>query len=403
MGGRTMLSADLRYWIGALVLGALSVSAASANNLADAAQANAAAVSAAQQAYAQVGKVKKGQKVPDMRYVPQYMRPLYNNLDPSQLTAAQREGLGDVQRILKRTPLVPRATRTVMSQQWAQSLGKKGMGIADASLAENRAKVLRFLGFKPQDANHLFYFVSFSMPTGMLRAYAEQALWDGGILVFKGPLPHVQLAKFITQDLNGLVGLKGASATVTIDPRLYDVFKITQAPTIVYSTVPENQVCRKVHLQPFTYARKRWTYPVCDQVNPKEYWKIEGAVTSEWALRQFRKAGAPGVSAYLTALAKGHLGQQATGQAQAPYKGSWATAPSPVQMQAIQNTVARFGEQAYRTPFGLGVGPSMKITPGQGITALPYGSPGIPGEAATGTSRPAPHTAVKDGVAYRAP
>lgn len=359
-----------------------------------------AATGKAQSAYLKVGHLPKKDE-PNMQYVPGYARPLYNNLNPAQLSQAQRQGLSDVQHILKATPLIPKATGTIMSQNWAQSLGKRGMGIADASLAANRAKVLKFLGFKPQDADKLYYFVSFSMPKSMLRSYAQQAMWDGGILVFKGPLPHVGLAQFITKDLNGLIGGKGAAATITIDPRMYDVYHITMAPTIVYSTVQENRICKKVHLKPFTYHKKKWTYPVCDQVNQKKYWKIEGAVTSAWALRQFKKAGAPGVEIYIKALAKAGLGKADSTKIQQPFKGQWGQAASPAQLQAIVKTVNSFGQQAYETPYGLAVGPAQTVKPGHGVSVIslknlekgPQPNLGADGE----------HTIVKNGVAYKAP
>ncbi len=337
--------------------------------------------------------------MPDMKYVPQYARPLYSNLNPKQLTQAQLQGLKDAQHILKHTPLIPADQAAIMSQPWAQALGKRGAGIANATLAADRASVLKFLGFKPQNADKLFYFVSFSMPKSMLRAYAEQAMWDGGILVFKGPLPHVQLSTFITKDLQALVGGKGASATITIDPRLYSAFHITMAPTVVYSTLPENLLCRKVHLQPFSYDKKQWTYPVCDKVASKYYWKIEGAVTSQYALRQFKKAGAPGVTVYLKALARGGL-DSGSGKTQVPFKGSWASAPSPEQLTAIEHTVASFGNQTYQTPFGIGVGPKQPIQPGQGVSALATGpQPVVPGDGMAAAGQ----TVTKNGVTYRAP
>ncbi len=406
MGGRAMLSAHLRRVVVMAVLAGLNIPQAFANVQQTLQQAKASerAIEKSQRDYLKVGKPVHGKKPVNMQYVPQYMRPLYSNLNPKQLTAAQRQGLHDVQHILKSTPLVPKETNAIMQEQWAQALGKRGMGIADASLAASRQKVLQFLGFKPQDADRLFYFVSFSMPKGMLRAYAEQALWDGGILVFKGPLPHVPLATFITKYLNGLAGMKGASATITIDPRLYDVFRITEVPTLVYSMVPENRVCRQVHLKKFQYDSRTWTYPVCNPVDPKDYWKIEGAVTSEWALRQFKKAGAPGVSVYLRALAKGPAAAKAGSKTQQPYTGSWATAPSPAQLQAIAKTVASFGEQAYQTPFGVAVGPEMQIKANQGIHAIPVPKSAVP-SASSGSTATANgvRTFVKHGVTYRVP
>lgn len=384
-------------WLGAGLLGAL-LTTACASPL----QTSESAMARAQSAFQRVGHLPKKDE-PNMRYVPQFVRPMYHDLNPEQLTPAQRQGLRDAQHILKATPLIPKATGSVISQRWAQSLGKRGMGIADASLAANRAKVLKFLGFKPQDADRLFYFVSFSMPKSMLRAYAQQAMWDGGILVFRGPLPHVGLAQFITKDLNQLIGGKGAAATITIDPRMYDVYHITTAPTIVYSTVPENRICKQVHLKSFTYHKKKWTYPVCDQVNKKQYWKIEGAVTSAWALRQFKQAGAPGVEHYIQALAKSGLGSADSGKKQEPFKGHWANAATPAQLTAIVKTVNSFGQQAYQTPFGLAVGPKQDIKPGQGISVIHLRTLETAPQPNLGADGIHGHTFVKNGTVFKAP
>ncbi|MHB1666155.1 TrbC family F-type conjugative pilus assembly protein [Thiomonas sp.] len=358
-------------------------------------QAQAAELSAATKSFLQEGRLP-AKKEPNMQYVPQYARPLYQNLNPQQLTPAQLQGMKDAQHILKTTPLIPASVPGIMSQPWAKALGKRGAGIANAAMAANREKILKFLGFKPQQVDKLFYFVSFSMPLSMLRAYAEEAMWDGGVLVFRGPLLHVPLPTFITKDLYQLVGGKGASAAISLDPRLYDAFHITMVPTVVYSTVPENRLCAKVHQHPFVFDKKTWDYPVCDRANAKRYWKIEGAVTSQYALRQFKKAGAPGVSVYIRTLAKGGFG---TGpQAQEPYAGKWDAAPTPEQLQAIQQTVSSFGQSVYKTPYGIGIGPKMTVTPGHGIEALATGAP----PEAQGES-PSRHTAVVQGRAYTAP
>ena len=212
--------------------------------------------------------------------------------------------------------------------------------IADAAMATERSKVLDFLGIRPEDETALYYFVSYSMPVEMLRSYAIEAMWAGGTLVFRGPRPGRDLQQFITEDMAALVWGKGASASISIDPRLYDVYKIKTVPTIVYSKDRKNFECQGVNPVSFTYNKQNLSYDTCPPLDESKYWKLTGAVTTDYALRAFIDDGAVSAKVNLAALAKGVSGGAADGtpvpKAQQPFTGDWNSALTPADLQAAK-------------------------------------------------------------------
>ena len=177
-------------------------------------------------------------------------------------------------------------------------------------LGAQREQVLKLLGIKGRrHAGYVYYFVSTSMPTPMLRAYARDAVWDGGMLVFRGITPGHDIGWFLR---NVMLRLKntlvdGSSPTVTLDPNLYSVYGIDVAPTIVYTTQRPWTTCDKTVAAHLVAGGRLITYRRCAHSDPSTYWSIEGAVSTWYALSQFRDAGAPHVRALMRAMRAGRL------------------------------------------------------------------------------------------------
>lgn len=230
--------------------------------------------------------------------------------------------------------------------------------IADAAMAADRDKVLKFLGIDEQRDGSLYFFVSFEMPLELMRAYAVEAMWAGGTLVVRGVPPGRDLGKFITEDLRSLVYGKGSSSVISLDPRLFDGYKITTVPSIVYSLERANFDCRSTNPKVFEYQEKQLSYDRCPPVDESKYWKMTGAVTADYALREFVKAGAPGAQSNLDALAKGFATGTVAPRAQQPFQGDWKDAFTPEELMSIKEAA----ETAKST--GLGA-PASSGTPTQ--------------------------------------
>lgn len=230
--------------------------------------------------------------------------------------------------------------------------------IADAAMAADRDKVLRFLGIDEKRDGSLYFFISFEMPLELMRAYAVEAMWTGGTLVVRGVPPGRDLGKFITEDLRALVYGKGASSVISLDPRLFDGYKITSVPSIVYSLERTNFDCRSTNPKVFEYQEKTLSYDRCPPVDESKYWKITGAVTADFALREFVKAGAPGAQSNLDALAKGFATGTVAPRAQQPFRGEWKDAFTPEELMSIREAA----ETAKST--GLGA-PASSSSPAQ--------------------------------------
>lgn len=217
----------------------------------------------------------------------------------------------------------------------ARALRRRADDIANATIAQERDKVLDFLGIDPQSSDALYYFVSWSMPLALLRAYAIDAMWSGGTLVIKGVPPNKELVKFITEDLRQLVYGKGAAANISIDPRLFDAYAVKAVPTIVFTTVRDNMQCQGVNPVTFKMGEQTLSYDTCPELDPNSYWKLSGAVSTSHALDAFADAGASGVGPYKRALAKGLATGAVPSKEQKPFVGEWKDALSPSEQAAL--------------------------------------------------------------------
>lgn len=215
------------------------------------------------------------------------------------------------------------------AEQVATKARERFDAIADAALSADRDKVLQFLGIDPDGPQALFYFVSFSMPLEVLRSYAIEAMWSGGTLVFRGTPPGKTVHEFVMTDLKKLAYGKGAAAHVSIDPRLYDTYKVTTVPTIVLSKVLSRVQCAGVETVSFKAGESGASYERCGEVADTEYWKITGNVTSVYAFESFNEQGDGIAQPYLRALAKGLATGTKSSKEQVPFKGAWEDIISP--------------------------------------------------------------------------
>lgn len=254
-------------------------------------------------------------------------------LTAEQIRAAQAVAEAVVEQSLK-------AAQTGMERyrDLGETLRRRADDIADESLARSRDEMLQFLGIDPQADTSLYYFVSYNMPLPMLRAYAIEAMWAGGTLVLRGVPPGKTLAQFVSEDLRELVYDKGAAAAISIDPRLFDAYEVQLVPSIVFTTQRKNLECMGRNPVTFPYRGRTLSYDTCPPADPARYWKMTGAVTTDYALREFIDAGASAARPHLTALAKGLATGQSTPapKAQQPYTGAWRDALSPDELAAAR-------------------------------------------------------------------
>ena len=237
--------------------------------------------------------------------------------------------------------------------------------IADETIAANRDKVLDFLGIDPQSQNALYYFVSWSMPIEMLRSYAIEAMWDGGTLVFKGVPPGRTFGQFLGEDMSKLTYGKGASANASIDPRLFDAYKVTTVPTIVLTTYRTNLQCEGETPTQFEYRGQSLSYDTCPPLDEAKYAKVSGAVTSSYALQLFSDDGWTQAKPFLKALSQGYALGKVPQKEQQPFSGQWEDVISPSERMAIAEaakTVQTPAGSLAQSPAGITV-PNMPPAP----------------------------------------
>lgn len=222
--------------------------------------------------------------------------------------------------------------------------------IADEAMEADRQAVLDFLGIDPESDAGLYYFVSWSMPLEVLRSYAIEAMWAGGTLVFKGIPPGRDLGQFLTQDLRQLVYGKGAGANISIDPRLYDAYAINAVPTIVFTKVRHDLQCQGLERIPVRVpSGEDAAYDTCPPLAPENYWKLSGAVTSNYALQSFIDDGAVQAAPYLNALSRGWAGAASPGKEQRAFSGKWEDVLSPSDKMAAEQAGSAISDLAKPT------------------------------------------------------
>jgi type-F conjugative transfer system pilin assembly protein TrbC len=253
-------------------------------------------------------------------------------INPEELAKAKAAGAAMVRDILSSYE----TTRTPEMEVNAQQIRKKFDDIADAAIADERNKILDFLGIDPAADSGLYYFVSWSMPMELLRSYVVEAMWSGATIVFKGVPPGKELGKFVIDDLRQLVYGKGAAANLSIDPRLYDAYAVKTVPTIVFTTVRTNMQCQGVNPIPVKVGEVLASYDTCPELDPSTYWKISGGVTTNYALETFIADGAVAAKPYLRALAKGFQTGEAPPKNQVNFAGKWEDAITPSELLAAQ-------------------------------------------------------------------
>ena len=223
--------------------------------------------------------------------------------------------------------------------QYGPQMQRRADDIADVAMSNERKAALEFLGIPPDSSTSLYIFVSHSMPLDMIRAYALEAMWSGGTLVFKGVQPGKSLKDFITEDMGALVYGKGANAAIALDPRLFDTYGITVVPTIVVTTERKNFECVGINPVSFEYSKKALSYDTCPPLDPSKYWKMSGAVTVDFALRAFIEKGAEGAKANLAALAQGLRTGERAPKEQRVFAGNWKDAISPEELMATKKAI----------------------------------------------------------------
>lgn len=142
--------------------------------------------------------------------------------------------------------------------------------------------------------HRLYYFLSFSMPESLLRAYLIDATWTGGQVVFYGSIKDMEFTDFLRTKMQPLLNYEGGHPDVMIDPNLFEKYEVTVVPTVVFALdTTEDCELKNPPLASATPSEVEQQDYSCKAADPKKYWKLSGGVTIAYTLEQFLDAGAP--------------------------------------------------------------------------------------------------------------
>lgn len=153
----------------------------------------------------------------------------------------------------------------------------------------------------------LTIFVSLSMPSEIIEAYAKEAAVLGGNIVVRGIPAGWTLGDYMK---NVLWPYAQRGTPLAIDPPLFDRYGVTAVPTIVWEPRRENpNGCGKeVKAHTVEYLSQSVDVTQCEKIPSDHYWSMQGAVTVAWALDQMDQSGAPGAKEALNKLMDGNTG-----------------------------------------------------------------------------------------------
>lgn len=170
-------------------------------------------------------------------------------------------------------------------------------GIADEEMAEVRYNTLLGIGIDPKITGYIF--VSESMPESLIRAYSRDATRLGMSLVFFGFTDKGSIEnKFLT--LSNKYHTKRNAMSLQVDTRLYDVFNITEVPSIVVTDIASMDLCNETGpVSKFSYQSKVYQFNKCNPLHADRFCKISGSVFTDWALKEMSNKGCDLASNFL--------------------------------------------------------------------------------------------------------
>lgn len=281
-----------------------------------------------------------------------HVKSTYDYVPSTILSAAGYSGKKDKSRYLKSLSTVQKKglkTGSSLGKLMIKNIDKKSAAwkLAEKIKLQQAKRIkatmqhstLDMSGMKSANTKaRLYYFISFSMPRPLIKAYMLDAVWNGGTLVLRGVEKGMSLTQFIQKDLMPLVKYKGGHARIEINPNLYEMYGVDKVPTTLVTT--ENSVRSGCLMAISRVPGTKTPYQRCKLINPNHYWKIEGGVSSIWALNKLKTSGAP-VDLFLKRMQG--LNANAT-KKQKAFKGDWRTAPMPYSNTTISQVLSHYGK-----------------------------------------------------------
>jgi len=162
-------------------------------------------------------------------------------------------------------------------------------------------------GTDPNFTGQVFIFVSRSMPTSLLKAYALDALHLGATLVTKGIKPGQSVPEYVEEAMAEFNTAEGqALSGMDLNPNLFETFGVTVVPTIVWSNkvglnelgvgcppLPQETPMPKITLKGPDGNGIEVDKPTCGRAADTSYYKVSGTLNLNYVFDRFEAAGAP--------------------------------------------------------------------------------------------------------------
>jgi len=238
--------------------------------------------------------------------------------------------------------------------QGIQQPGATG-GIADPEMAANWEALREHLQLGEED--RLYIFVSFSMPDSLLRAYAVEAGMAGAELIVRGVEEGTTLGEFLQDRVAEVLHPGAMTAPIQIDPRLFDTYAIERVPAIVLAREDPMSICLEQVTASGQVAQRTYEYQACNAGDPERFWKMEGAVTTLYALQEFERLGADNANPYIAALRNESAG--ADQELEGLSESAWTAKAEELAQRNAEMLRERYADDPYRDVYDTDLGPAV--------------------------------------------
>ncbi|MDA0910100.1 MAG: type-F conjugative transfer system pilin assembly protein TrbC [Proteobacteria bacterium] len=218
-------------------------------------------------------------------------------------------------------------------------LSDKYIDIASEISGKSKGIITENIGKMHHDkkTTKIYYFISFSMPESLIKAYLLDAIWTGGSVIIKGILPkYDNIYKFVGDKLKPLV-YGNQMAAIEINPNLFEMYNITKVPSIVVTQNNKLSGCNPLNDTGFSATE------TCAQLPEKSYYKISGNIDTTQQLETIRDAGCPYVTSFIKRLDGLQDRMQTSGFSLDGNNTDWASAPMPLSKDQIKRNLQMIG------------------------------------------------------------
>jgi len=151
---------------------------------------------------------------------------------------------------------------------------------------------LNSLGLSEESQSELYVFITWNMGEKLINQYLDDAVASGAkVILYGAPADVNSMEEYFNKYIKNMMGNRSVYSDVILDPTLFESYDVQLLPAVVYAPASQG-LCKESYFAEEVYIDKTFEMPRCVPEAQDSYYKITGTVSVEYALEEFKKAGA---------------------------------------------------------------------------------------------------------------